>query len=273
MASRRQQARTEAGTPPRNGKGNRRRQGSGDPHASLNSRRVAPPPERASHADYRHEPYRCPTLRIRPPAGSHNHPPDPRVAHADGNHPGQSGQRLKAPSRAGSQSTTAHPQNTRRHSAVRRTPQPGHRNDSHGGPAKRHQLSSIKARPAHRAGHVNPFSLRRPGGRGGSATGRGPGRSRGTCTAGPANRPRTGVSVTARCETQPPLTPPRRAASPLDRQKPGYAGAHLVTRSASTPRDTTSPATTLADESTTSSAPLGEGGGPPWRCQTWHASF
>ena len=63
------------------------------------------PPERASQADYRHEPYRCPTLRIRPPAGSHNHPPDPRVAHADGNHPGQSGQRLKAPSRASSQST------------------------------------------------------------------------------------------------------------------------------------------------------------------------
>ena len=42
----------------------------------------------------------------------------------------------------------------------------------------------------------------------GGATGRGPGRSRGACRAGPANRPRQKGSGTARCETQPPLTPP-----------------------------------------------------------------
>ena len=52
---------------------------------------------------------------------------------------------------------------------------------------------------------------------------------------------------------------PRRAASPLDRHEPGSAGTHLVTRSASTPGDATSPATTLADEITASSAAFSGG--------------
>ncbi len=93
----------------------------------------------------------------------------------------------------------------------------------------------------------------------GGATGQGPGRSRGACRAGPADhgqgcQPRRAAK---RSRHWPP--PPGGRRVPLDRHEPGSAGTHLVTRSASTPGDATSPATTLADEITASSAPFSDG--------------